>query len=341
MKKDEFLARLSRKFSGEISDADKAVLEQAIENNEEFKLLASEIDNYFNQKIIDKPNTEKLNQTWEKISAAESEGLAQQFNYSSPRRVFTSSPLLKIAAMLIIFISAGLLGYQFLYRSSNSEFIKIVATDQKSFKVLADGTKIWLNKKSILSYNKDYGKHTREIFLEGEAYFDVTKNKTVPLIIHASNIDIEVKGTAFNVNAYKENKEIQVALVRGLIEVTDKLDNSHKVLLKPNEKLIFSTTNSGKHQNDFTVLSLASRVLLSDTKWIADTLVFRKEKLKDLVLRMEKKYDLKIEVQSEQLKEKRFSGTFTNETIHQALTALKLSYPLTYTINNRLVVIKD
>ena len=56
---------------------------------------------------------------------------------------------------------------------------------------------------------------------------------------------------------------------------------------------------------------------------------------------MEKKYDMKIEVQSEQLREKRFSGTFTNETIQQALEALKLSYPLTYTISNRLVVIKD
>jgi ferric-dicitrate binding protein FerR (iron transport regulator) len=131
-----------------------------------------------------------------------------------------------------------------------------------------------------------------------------------------------------------------VALVRGLIEVTDKLDKSHKVLLKPNEKLVFSTNPAKGHAN-FMVFSLAENALLTNTKWIADTLVFRKEKLKDLALRMEKKYDLKIEVHSELLKEKRFSGTFTDETIHQALEALKLSYPLTYTINNRLVIIKD
>lgn len=97
----------------------------------------------------------------------------------------------------------------------------------------------------------------------------------------------------------------------------------------------------GVDQNDFRVLSLNSSVLLKETRWTADTLVFHKEKLKELVIRMEKKYDLKIEIQAKQLKEKRFSGTFTNETIQQALEALKLSYPLTYTISGRLVVINE
>lgn len=80
---------------------------------------------------------------------------------------------------------------------------------------------------------------------------------------------------------------------------------------------------------------------LKEIKQTDDTLIFRKEKLKDLAIRMEKKYQLKIEIQSEQLKEKRFSGTFSTETIQQALEALKLSYPLTYTISNGLVTIKD
>ncbi|SFH40050.1 FecR family protein [Pedobacter insulae] len=341
MEKDEFLKCLSSKLSGEISVADEALLEQAIENNEEFKRLASEFEHYFKQHTVGSSNLEQLNHIWEMILIAEEEGFKEKFNYSLPRKaIFAGLPMLKIAAMLVIFIGASLLGYQFLYRNADPGLVKIVATNQKLFKMLDDGTKIWLNKRSVISYNEDYGKHKREIFLEGEAYFDVTTNKKVPLIIHASKIDIEVKGTAFNVKAYKENKEIQVALVRGLIQVTDKLDSNHKILLKPNEKLIFSATEN-KAQNNFMVLAMASQVLLGDTKWVADTLVFRKEKLKDLVLRMEKKYDLNIEIQSEQLKEKRFSGTFTNETIHQALAALKLSYPLTYTINKRLVVIKD
>ncbi|MEJ7779016.1 MAG: DUF4974 domain-containing protein [Daejeonella sp.] len=129
-------------------------------------------------------------------------------------------------------------------------------------------------------------------------------------------------------------------VLRGLIQVSDRLDSKRKVLLHPNEKLIFNNSqNIG--QNKFLVRSMKSGALLNDTKWIADTLIFNKEKLRDLTVRMEIKYDLKIEIYSEKLKDKRFSGTFTNENIQQALEALKLSYPLTYTINNRLVVIKD
>ncbi len=332
---------LTKKLSGEISIVDKELLERAIESNEEFRILASEFGSYFDNKKTTSASAVKLDQTWALISTAEKEGFKERFDYSSPKKtIFIHSPLFKVAAMLLIFVSAALLGYHLLYRTAAPAFIEVTTADHKSFKVLADGTKVWLNKRSTISYNKDYGKNKREIFLEGEAYFDVTKSKAIPLIIHASNVDIEVKGTAFNVNAYKENKEIQVALVRGLIEVTDKLDKNHKVLLKPNEKLVFSANPAKGHAN-FMVFSLASNTLSANTKWIADTLVFRKEKLKDLAMRMEKKYDLKIEVHSELLKEKRFSGTFTDETIDQALAALKQSYPLTYTINNRLVVIKD
>ncbi len=342
MNKDKFITLLSRKFSGEISADDKEVLEQLIENNEEYKLLANEFHHYFNDKKTVKPKADQLSRTWEMISVVEHDGFQEKFDYSSPQKTtFFHSPLFKVAAILVLFVGSSLLGYHLLNRNIGNSLITVAAANQKMFKMLDDGTKIWVNKKSVIRYNEDFGKHKREIFLEGEAYFDVIKNKAIPLIIHARNVDIEVKGTAFNVNAYKENDKIQVALVRGLIQVTDKLHSSHKVLLKPNEKLIVSAFPTTANQDNFVVLSLASKIVLNDTKWITDTLVFSKEKLKDLTLRMEKKYDLKIEIRSEQLKEKRFSGTFTNETIHQALEALKLSYPLTYTINNRLVVIKD
>jgi transmembrane sensor len=342
MKKEKFLKLLSRKLSGELSAANSEILDQAIENNEEYRLLASKLGHYFNDKKIPQLEIDQLNHTWERITAVEKEHFIGNFDYSAPKksRVFHST-LFKVAAALLLFIGSGWLGYHLLNHHTNLDFNTLTATNQKIFKILDDGTKIWLNKKSSISFNKTFGKHKREIFLEGEAYFDVVKNKAVPLFIHAKNIDIEVKGTAFNVKAYKQNPEIQVALIRGSIQVTDRLHTKHQVLLKPNEKLIFSNSASNGSQNNFQILPLKLSILLKETNWTSDTLVFYKEKLKDLVVRMEKKYDLKIEVHSEQLREKRFSGTFTNETIQQALAALKLSYPLTYTISDRLVVIKD
>ncbi|MGF1924809.1 MAG: FecR family protein, partial [Bacteroidia bacterium] len=232
------------------------------------------------------------------------------------------------------------LGYYLLTADSTRGFDQIVTTSDKTFKVLNDGTKIWLNKESTVSFNKAFGVDKREIILVGEAYFDVAKNARIPLIITAGNIAIEVKGTAFNVNAYQQNPIIEVAMVRGEIAVADKDDRNKKVKLVANQILTFSKSTL-KGTDHFQLLSVAPTTILKETKWRVDTLVFRKEKLKDLAIKLEKKYDLTIQIQSEQLKEKRFSGVFTTETVQQALEALKLSYPLTYTISNRLVIIND
>lgn len=339
MDKEKFIALLSSKLSGEISGADNEALNKATESNEEYQLLAAQLGQYFQQHQTLAPKMDQLNQTWNKIALAETQGFEERFNYSAVKKTNPYAALLKVAAILVLLIGTGVFGYHLLNRNTDPVFDTMAAIKETTFRLLDDGTKVWLNKKSTLTYNKAFGKQQREIFLDGEAYFDVAKNKEIPLFIHAGNIDIEVKGTAFNVNAYKDRPDIQVALVRGLIQISNRLDQGHAILLKPNEKLIFVKLSS---KNDhFAVLPIASSLLLKETRWTSDTLTFQKEKLKDLALRMEKKYDLKIEVKSEQLKEKRFSGTFTNETIQQALEALKLSYPLTYTISNKLVVIKD
>ncbi|KQS36173.1 FecR domain-containing protein [Pedobacter sp. Leaf194] len=120
----------------------------------------------------------------------------------------------------------------------------------------------------------------------------------------------------------------------------DRLNKDNSLLLRPNQKIVYNTQQNDE-RNSLHLKLVNQVLLLSETNWIADTLVFRKEKLKDLALKMEIKYDVKIDIQSEALKEKRFSGIFINETIEQAITSLKLSYPLNCTINKRLVVIKE
>jgi len=341
MKIEKFIALLSKKLSGAIVDEDNVLINRAIKDNEEYRLLSVKLDHYFKEKANFKPNIAQLSEVWEKIKAAENRNFNGKFDYSTPRKSpFVYISLLKVAAILVILAGTGALGYYLLSNNSKQNFDILTTTAGKTFKMLDDGTKVWLNKNSTMSYNKGFGQHKREIFLEGEAYFDVVKNAAIPLFIHTRNIDIEVKGTAFNVNAYKDVPQIQVALVSGLLQVTDRLNSSRKVLLHPNEKLIFSNSKNNR-ENEFLIRPIELEALRNDTKWITDTLTFNKEKLKDLTVRMEKKYDLKIAINSDQLREKRFSGTFTNETIQQALEALKLSYPLTYTINNRLVVIKD
>mgnify|MGYP003574962163 CR=1 FL=1 len=332
MEKDKFIKLLSKKLSGEISEREQVQLNHGLEN-EDYQKLASQMESFFIEKKGEKPVP--LAQIWEKIDKAETHTTVNKFDFTAPKQSLFSSTLFKAAAILLVVFGAVLTGY--LLKQTQTD--TLAATNEKVFKVLDDGTRIWLNKKSTISYNQDFGKESREITLDGEAYFDVAKNTAIPLIIHASGIDIEVKGTAFNVNAYQENDGVAVALVRGAIAVTDRKNTKNNVLLKPNDKLVFLTKSTV--ESAFNVTSLLPELILKEASWTADTLVFNKEKLVDLALKLEKKYDLKIEIRSEKLKEKRFSGTFTNETIHQALEALKLSYPLTYTITNRLVTIKD
>lgn len=341
MNRQKFIKLFSQKISGEINAENQDLLNVAISENEHYKALADDLENYLRNQptTVSQDGQQQLHQIWATIGANENEHFKGKYSYFKPNKIVRSAIWIRSAAAIIIIFFAGILLYRLLNRQQSTEFEQLTTQEVKTFKMLDDGTKVWLNKHSTLRYNKGFGTGAREIIIEGEAYFDVVKNDQVPLYVHAGNIDIEVKGTAFNVKAEKNSKDIEVALVRGLIEISDRLNNN-SLLLHPNQKIIYNTLLKDK-ENKLQMKLVNPAVLLNETKWIADTLVFRKEKLKDLALKIEKKYDVKIDIQSEALKEKRFSGIFINETIEQAIASLKLSYPLNYTINKRLVVIKE
>lgn len=341
MKKDHFLKLLSLRLAGEISGTDDAKLQRAIEENDEYQELSDKLTAYFQKAEGQGYRPGKLDSIWEMIGLAGQQNVEGRFNYSAPPAPIHRSWFLKTAAVFILVLGCGVLGYYLLRHAGAGNLNKLAAGNEAAFRVLDDGTRVWLNKRSSITYNRSFGKKERRIYLDGEAYFDVKKNKAVPLIVYAGAIEIEVKGTVFNVHAYKEDEAVEVSLIRGSIQVTDNKEAGNNILLKPNEKLVFVPHARSGADKGFRVTGISTALLSEQTKWISDTLVFRKERLKDLIIRMEKKYAVKIEIRSERIGEKRFSGTFTSETIQQALEALKLSYPLSYTINNKMVIIKD
>lgn len=223
MKRKDFLKLLSRKLSGEISSLNLEKFERAIEANSEYKQLSDELSKNSQKREQNKATNQQLEKIWERISKTDQNSFKQQFDYNLPSKsISTYTYLLKVAAIMLFFLGWGIIGHQLLNRLSNTEFENLTTTDQKKFKTLDDGTKVWVNKKSSITFNKDFGKKKREVFLTGEAYFDVVKNNALPLFIHTGEIKIEVKGTAFNVKAYKENPDIQISLIRGAIQITDK-----------------------------------------------------------------------------------------------------------------------
>lgn len=220
----------------------------------------------------------------------------------------------------------------------------------KSKVQLPDGTVVWLNAGSKLSYTKDFGKELREVTLTGEGFFDVVKNKEKPFIISTSTINIKVLGTAFNVKAYPEDKLTETSLIRGSIEVTIKNRPNDKIILSPSEKLVvendatrLESPERGVVQKAHIAVPAISTLVainklkyspvdstVAETQWVNNKLVFRDEPFTDLAVRLERWYDVQIEIRNAELANVRMNGIFESETIIQALDALKESIPFKY-----------
>jgi ferric-dicitrate binding protein FerR (iron transport regulator) len=225
--------------------------------------------------------------------------------------------------------------------------------------VLPDGSQVWLNAGSNLDYNNSaFNKDLREVTLNGEAYFDVTKNADKPFIIHTKKMDIKVIGTVFNVRSYNDEKTAEASLIRGSIEVTFKDGKNQKLILMPNQKISVANDaieapveNSGKisvNKNDVrSIPQFAVDVLKPSPKydiipeiaWTQNKLFFEDESLENIAPRMEKWFGKKIVIENVSLKNLRYYGNFENETMEEVLSYLKLSKPFNFRIENDTVVI--
>ena len=224
---------------------------------------------------------------------------------------------------------------------------------------LPDGSQVWINSGSKLSYDDFFKGATREVVLDGEAYFDVVKDAAHPFIVHTSGIDIKVLGTAFNVKAYKMEPVIEATLIHGSIEVINKnRPGAPGVMLKPHEKLIYNKypVADGRDQRadvtiptepdsySITIKPLSKNITDSnivETAWVYNKLIFEEEKFEDLALKMERWYNIKINIETEKLKNYKMSGSFVKETAEEAIKILQFVVPFKYTIqNNEIKIMK-
>ena len=225
--------------------------------------------------------------------------------------------------------------------------------------VLPDGSQVWLNAGSNLDYNNStFNKELREVSLNGEAYFDVTKNPEKPFIIHTKKMDIKVLGTVFNVRSYSDEKVAEAALIKGSIEVTLKDRKDQKIILKPNEKISIANEEpeAETKQNKIIIPAKTNPVripqivvkelkpnptynIIGEIAWTQNKLFFEDASLEDIGLRMEKWFGKKVTIANESLKNVHYTGNFENETIEEVLAYLKLSKSFNFRIGNDNVVI--
>ena len=212
---------------------------------------------------------------------------------------------------------------------------------------LPDGTMVWLNADSKLSYNSDIAhKEVRIVHLIGEAFFDVAHHQSQPFIVNTNKISVRVLGTAFNIKAYPVDKKSVATLLRGSIELSVNEQPQQKIILNPSEKFELSEGENGMLKTNVTLMidhvtpvRIGGNEYIEEVSWKSNTLVFHNESFEDLKPRLERWFNVKIDFHSAQSKSYRFTGVFKNENIKEALTAMQLIKPFTFNLKAHDVII--
>lgn len=358
---------LATKLSGEATADELIELNKYLEENPGEKNIARTIESFWNQKgEVLKVTDDMEEERFHLILDAENEKSPKNDNELIPVEKILQPKnyrWLYAAASIIFIIAIGFLMERKsgINPSTQKNLQQVyVKPGSKSKIILPDGTVVRLNGSSTLSYHKDFNKSVREVNLEGEAFFDVTKDAAHPFIVHTSGIDIKVLGTLFNVKSYDLDHTIETTLLRGSIEIYDKDDPSApKVILKPNEKLVFKKDKAGelpiqKHETknlksvnidpDISISTLSANKpdsLKEEISWLYNRLVINGDDFDKLAKKLERWYGVKIDILSPDLVKYHFNGIFENETIDQALSALQLTVKFKYEIKNDIIEIKD
>ena len=223
--------------------------------------------------------------------------------------------LLRVAAVILVMFLVG--GYIYVRKMEEIRLANNIVTVPVGQRVnlqLPDGTSVWLNASSEIIYPAYFSGSTREIHLNGEAYFEVEHNASKPFIVHTETFDIKVLGTKFNVEAYKGMEGFTTALMEGSVEVTDRKNKDKSVRLYPAQKVAFRNGELCKSPIDnYDVY-----------RWREGLICFKETRFADLMRQLEKNYGVRILINNEAVKEKFFSGKFrTTDGIDNALRLLQ------------------
>jgi transmembrane sensor len=251
------------------------------------------------------------------------------FSFDKKKRNRNTYAFIKYAAAAIVFISVTALGiYYSGILTKKSEPVNWVAKStmmgEKAIITLIDNTQITLNAGTSIKYPANFTDKKREIYLEGEAYFEVQHDSSRPFIIHTRNLSTTVLGTKFDISAFPDQKQISVSLVEGSVKVTDENSgtDNNVFILKPKEKLVF---------NEEIEVGNIERFDIQETiGWKDNLLKFTNEPLVNVFKQLERKFGIKFEV-ANKLNEKRvITANFHNETLWTVTEVLKKITGLQY-----------
>jgi len=361
MVNERFIELLTKKLSDEIIESEVAELKYFLANDEECRQQYNFFNTYWIQDQEQYSNSDLMfRQIKNRIGF--SEDIEEELMETGQTRKFYWYWRGLAAALLIGICFYGFYRVNpFLSKTTVPTNLEATKTPSrtKSKIYLSDGTIITLNSETTLKYPATFDGPTRDVYLNGEAFFDVAKDHAHPFIVHAGKMSVRVLGTAFNIKSYANDTHSETTLIRGAIEVTLADRPADRIILKPTEKLILNTTSVKKiHQgNHLSAAALtpdsvntnyaltnltylkSNDTTIVETSWVNNKLVFKDEVFNELANQLERWYGVKIDFKNESAKDYRFTGVFEKETLMQALDALKMIEPFKYKYKDEKVYI--
>lgn len=261
------------------------------------------------------------------VKIVQDEQQSEKNDRSRSKRVKILYEFLKIAAVFLISLGSYhlFLSTKLYITNSNIALQTVYAPEgQRAEVILSDGTKVWLNAKSSITFPNQFSNKDRVVELDGEAYFDVTHDETNKFIVKTEGYQVMVHGTEFNVNAYSHSDNFETALIEGSVEVVSNATNE-SIMLLPNSRAY-------EENNKLLVAKIESQ---DQFLWKKGILSFEKQNVEELFEKLELYYDVKIEVRNKEILTHQYTGKFwTKDGVEHVLKVLQLRHNFKYTKDN-------
>ena len=339
MNNTNFLLLVSKKFSGEANDKELQELDALLAANPDFLKQYKLLSQYWEQH--DNHNQVFVEDALQKALLRLNLPLNNVYEESTihKSKFFKFSSIAAAASVAIIIVAAIFFAKQSKQKEVATPLAglekKQNSMGTKSTIQLADGSKVWLNADSKIQYPSSFEGSTREVYLNGEAFFEVAKNAKKPFIIHLANGTVRVLGTSFNIRAYDNEKTVETSVATGKVAFIPKYKSDDKkqdtVFLTPNNKVSYTYT--------VEKITIAPTLATDDNAWTEGKMIFKARSLQDIAIELERNFGKKVVFTDDIARAYVLTGSFQDNTLEEVMYYLSKTKGFYYKITNNELLI--
>ncbi len=315
---DKYISLIAKYLSGDLEDKEREVLFELVNSSKEHKSYFEEMQSLWDVSGEEEENLEvNTDVAWAKVAGRIKPQNERPKTYEGPK-VFRIGQLLRIAAVLV-----GVLGAVWMYNNFGESTPQIALfetqDDERREIKLPDGSTVWLNENSKLTYDESF--EPRIVDLEGEAFFDVEHlDSDHKFEIRSGETKTTVLGTSFNVRAYPEEAQVEVTVETGRVVFEEE---KKKAIKKEKKKVILTAGESGVYKKKEEDVFKPEKVINNAVAWKKKQLVFDDLKIAEVITVLERYFDVEVEVENKNILECTIVGTYPNPSIESMTPVLE------------------